>query len=63
MREIIDRIADRLLSAPEKPGAVFLYPHIGIDGDALGSALALAIILRRIGVSVRLPLDEDIPDR
>lgn len=63
MSEIIDRIADRLMSALDKPGSVFLYPHIGIDGDALGSALALALVLSRIGVPVRLPLDEDIPDR
>jgi bifunctional oligoribonuclease and PAP phosphatase NrnA len=63
MSEIIDRIADRLMAAQEKPGSVFLYPHIGIDGDALGSALALAIVLRRIGIAVRLPMDEDIPDR
>ena len=63
MTEIIDRIAERLLEAREKPGAVFLYPHIGIDGDTLGSALALTLVLRRIGVAVRLPLDEEIPDR
>lgn len=63
MSEIICRIADRLLAAREKPGAVFLYPHIGIDGDALGSALALAVVLKSIGIAVRLPLDEEIPDR
>lgn len=63
MIEIIDQIAERLLAAKLSPGAVFLYPHVGIDGDALGSSLALAMILRRCGVKVRLPLDEPVPDR
>lgn len=63
MNEIIDRLADRILAAAKQPGAVFLYPHVGIDGDALCSSLALMIALRRIGVRVRLLLDEKVPDR
>lgn len=63
MTELMDRIIDRLLAMRHEDGAVFLYPHIGIDGDALGSGLALALALRRAGVQVRMPLDEPIPDR
>ena len=63
MSESIARLAERLLMARGTPGSVFLYPHVGVDGDALGSALALAVALRRIGVRVRLPLDEAVPDR
>lgn len=59
----VGQLADRLLAAREIPGSIIIYPHIGIDGDAIGSALALAIVLEQLGVKVRLPLDEEVPDR
>jgi phosphoesterase RecJ-like protein len=63
MTEILDQLANRILAAKELPGAIFVYPHIGVDGDALGSSLALVQVLRRAGFAVRLPLDEAVPER
>ena len=61
--DIVDQLADRFLAARKTPGSIFIYPHVGIDGDSLGSALALAIVLQRLNINVRIPLDEPVPDR
>ena len=63
MNKILNEIADELLSCKDRSGSILLYPHIGVDGDGLGSALALLLALRRSGLRVRLFLDEPIPDR
>lgn len=63
MSEQLEQIAGRLLAARSQSGSVFLYPHVGIDGDALGSCLALLITLRRVGIPVRLLLDESLSER
>ncbi len=63
MNDFIEQITERLLAARHLPGAVFMYPHVSLDGDALCSILALAMVLRRVGVKVRIPLDEAVPDR
>ncbi len=63
MIEIMDQLVERFLEAGKKPGSIMLYPHVGIDADALGSSLALLICLRKINVQARLLLDEPIPDK
>jgi bifunctional oligoribonuclease and PAP phosphatase NrnA len=63
MAKDLEQIADQLFACRTGPGSVHLYPHVGIDGDALGSCLALVVILRKIGVQARLLLDEPVPDR
>jgi bifunctional oligoribonuclease and PAP phosphatase NrnA len=63
MTDQMEQIASRLLSARNQAGSVYLYPHIGVDGDALGASLALLLVLRRAGLPVRLFLDEPVPDR
>lgn len=67
---LLDDLADRLLSiAPgtgafePESGAVYLYPHISVDGDAVGSVLALGLALEKAGVPFLFPLDEEIPPK
>ncbi len=63
MTDQLDQITDRILSARSRAGSIYLYPHIGVDGDALGASLALLLVLRRLGVRARLLLDEPVPER
>ncbi len=63
MTDILNQIAGQLLACQKLAGSIYLYPHIGVDGDALGSALALLLALRRAGIKARLLLDEPVPDR
>lgn len=53
-------VMKRLLEAAEKKEGVILYPHIGADGDALGSSLALMLVLKKLDINVWLLLDEPI---
>lgn len=40
---------------------VIIMPHVSVDGDGLGSSLALGLALEKIGTSVEVWLEEDIP--
>lgn len=57
----LDELITLLISLKNQPGAIYLYPHTGIDGDALGSSLALLMVLRKAGVNARFLYDEVIP--
>ncbi len=63
MNNQISALADALLAFRGKTGSVFLYPHVSIDGDAVGSALALLLALERLEIKARLLLDEPIPPK
>ena len=45
----------------QKVNRVVIAGHVIPDGDAVGSALALAMILKSIGKDVRVMFDDDIP--
>ncbi len=62
MQKKIRQLARRLLLCYRQQQAVYLYPHVDIDGDALGSALALLLALEKLGVRTVLPLDEPVPE-
>ena len=47
-----------VLSASEK---VLIFPHVNMDGDALGSAAALCRGLRKIGKECYVLIEDDIP--
>ena len=49
--------AERLQSANN----IVVTAHVNPDGDAIGSSLALLLILRAMGKQVRVLLDDDIP--
>lgn len=63
MTSKLERIAEKLISLQNQPGAIFLYPHVGIDGDALGSSLALLLAMQKININCRFLYDETIPDK
>lgn len=67
---LLDDLADRLLAIASGTGAftpgtgaVYLYPHISVDGDAVGSVLALGLALEKAGVPFLFPLDEAVPPK
>ena len=41
--------------------SVMLFPHINLDGDALGSCAALCKALRNNGKNAWILLEDDIP--
>ncbi|MGI6177703.1 MAG: DHH family phosphoesterase [Eubacterium sp.] len=51
-------IAEALLSA----GSVALFPHENMDGDAIGSCVALSLALKSLGKRTCILIDERIPD-
>ena len=61
MPEALRRIAQALIDHSEHDGLIVLYPHVGADGDALGSALALSLALDELDVASLVLLDEAPP--
>lgn len=53
----LKEIAQRLNAAE----SVLLFPHVNLDGDALGSAAALCKALRKKGKNAWILLEDDIP--
>lgn len=58
-----EAILNDLLAICQTGRFVCLYPHVNADGDALGSSLALALVLQKLGAKVAVLLDEDIPEK
>jgi len=50
-----------LLSAIRKAETILLFPHVSPDGDTLGSAMALQIMLEKMGKQVIPVLDGTVP--
>jgi phosphoesterase RecJ-like protein len=42
--------------------SVLLFPHVSIDGDALGSAAALCAALRKMGKTAHVVIEDEIPE-
>lgn len=57
-KDSLEEIASRFRAAER----ICLYPHENMDGDALGSCIALCIALRKLGKDARILIDEKIPD-
>ncbi|MDD2533390.1 MAG: DHH family phosphoesterase [Eubacteriales bacterium] len=58
-----DRILDAILETVRRHGAIGLFPHVGADGDALGSAIGLALALNKAGAKTRVFTDEPVSNR
>ncbi len=56
-KNTLDQIASKLKEAK----TVLLYPHIIMDGDTLGSSIALCIALRKIGKKAHILVEDEIP--
>lgn len=41
---------------------ILIFPHVNIDGDALGSSSALCLCLRKLGKKAYIVYDEEVPD-
>jgi phosphoesterase RecJ-like protein len=54
----LKEIADALRGAH----TVLLFPHISIDGDAMGSSVALCAALRKAGKTAHVVIEETLPD-
>ncbi len=46
----------------ENNNSILLFPHINMDGDALGSAVALCSGLRQAGKEAYILIEDEIPD-
>lgn len=53
----LKQIADILMNAE----SVLLFTHINMDGDTVGSAAALCIALRRMGLHAYILIEDEIP--
>jgi phosphoesterase RecJ-like protein len=53
----LEQIAAKLKEA----GTVLLYPHVMMDGDTLGSSIALCIALRKLGKRAHILIEDEIP--
>lgn len=59
MSEELQRIADLLLTFEGQDNSlVIIYPHVGADGDALGSAQALFLTLSKLNINSLVLVDE-----
>lgn len=54
---------DNVISALGRAKKVLITSHMEPDGDAIGSMLALGSLMRRVGKSVQLLLNDAIPER
>lgn len=54
MLEIVNRLRDA--------NNILLFPHINMDGDALGSSVALCLGLRSLGKRCEILLEDEIPE-
>ncbi len=59
MQARLKAIANKILSLRGEDKTVFIFPHIGVDGDALGSGLSLAVAFKALNIRVQLLLDEE----
>lgn len=57
MNSTLKQIADKLNEAE----TILLYPHIIMDGDTLGSSIALCIALRKAGKKAHILIEDEIP--
>lgn len=57
MNSTLKQIADKLKNAE----TILLYPHVIMDGDTLGSSIALCIALRKIGKKAHILIEDEIP--
>ncbi len=57
----MDSIKD-IAAALRKAENCVIFPHINMDGDALGSAAALCLAMRSLGIQSYVLLSEKIPD-
>lgn len=63
MPSIPEAITDKLLSYRGLSSEVQVFPHVRVDGDCLGSAAAISLVLSKLQIRSRIFMDEPIPER
>ncbi|MDR1247592.1 MAG: bifunctional oligoribonuclease/PAP phosphatase NrnA [Clostridiales Family XIII bacterium] len=53
---------DEIAAALKKADTVLLFPHISMDGDAMGASSALCAALRKAGKTAYVVVEEKLPD-
>lgn len=56
--ETASKMLEELFSAK----SVYIFPHINVDGDAMGAAAALCLALKNQKIEAAVILEDDIPD-
>jgi len=54
-------ILNEIVSVLKKSNKILILPHVSVDGDGLGSSLALALALKKMSKEVNVYLEEEIP--
>lgn len=54
-------ILNEIISVLKTSKEITVLPHVSVDGDGLGSSLALGIALKKLGKEAAIFLEEDIP--
>lgn len=57
MNSTLEQISEKLKEAE----TILLYPHVLMDGDTLGSSIALCIALRKLGKKAHILIEDEIP--
>lgn len=53
---------DKLKEVIDRASAIFLTTHLNADGDAIGSTLALGLLLKKAGKEVKIMTPNDFPE-
>ncbi|TYQ13044.1 UNVERIFIED_CONTAM: phosphoesterase RecJ-like protein [Acetivibrio alkalicellulosi] len=54
-------VENNIICVINKAESIAVLPHISIDGDALGSSLAIAYAIKKLGKKVKVYTEENIP--
>jgi phosphoesterase RecJ-like protein len=55
-------VLEDLVEVLRDAGIIYLFPHENMDGDTLGSSVALCLALRKLGKDCAVVIDEKIPN-
>lgn len=54
-------IEKRIIDAINNAKSIAILPHVSVDGDGLGSSVALALALEKMGKDITVYIEEEIP--
>ncbi|MBN1891855.1 MAG: bifunctional oligoribonuclease/PAP phosphatase NrnA [Clostridiales bacterium] len=63
MDERVNAVAELMYEFRGSEKEVFVFPHVRVDGDCVGSAAALVSVLPKLDINASIVMDESIPRR